>query len=125
MRAELVRNENELNKRTQAVIPPVDIYETEGDYVIVADMPGVSKENVEVNLENGVLEILGHAAEKDEAQNHLKYREYRLYDYRRTFNVGGDVNEAGITAKAENGVLTVTLPKREEAKPRKIEITAH
>ncbi len=105
------------------IVPPADIYETENEYVIKADMPGVSRENLEITLEKDNLEISGKVQESGN-QDNLRYAEYRLHNYSRSFVVGDGINREGISASLENGVLTLTLPKSERVKPRKIEIKA-
>lgn len=105
------------------IVPPADIYETENEYVIKADMPGVSRENLEITLEKDNLEISGKVQESGN-QDKLRYAEYRLHNYSRSFVVGDGINREGISASLENGVLTLTLPKSERVKPRKIEIKA-
>lgn len=105
------------------IVPPADIYESENEFVIKADMPGVSRENLEITLEKDNLEISGKVREFGK-QDSLKYAEYRLHDYSRSFVVGDGINRENISASLENGVLTLTLPKSERVKPRKIEIKA-
>jgi len=103
------------------IVPSADIYETENEFVIKADMPGVGRESLEITLEKDTLEISGKVRES-ENQDSLKYAEYRLHNYSRSFVVGDGINREGISASLENGVLTLTLPKSERVKPRKIEI---
>ncbi len=103
------------------IVPSADIYETENEFVIKADMPGVNKEGLEITLEKDNLEISGRVRESAN-QDSLKYAEYRLHNYRRSFVVGDGINREGISASLENGVLALTLPKSERVKPRKIEI---
>ncbi|PKL36277.1 MAG: heat-shock protein SP21 [Spirochaetae bacterium HGW-Spirochaetae-1] len=103
------------------MVPPVDIYETENEYVIKADMPAVQKENIDITLNNDKLELRGKVT-VDTERDDVRYGEYELYDYYRSFNVGNDISSAAISAHMKDGVLTLTLPKREEIKPKKIEI---
>ena len=104
------------------IVPPVDIYETENEYTLKADMPGVVKENLEITLDNNILEINGRVTEEDLNEEDLKYSEYKLYNFHREFNVGRDINANAITANLDQGVLTLIMPKKEEVKPKKIEI---
>lgn len=104
------------------IVPPVDIYETENEYTLKADMPGVVKENLEITLDNNMLEINGRVTEEDLDEGNLKYSEYKLYNFHREFNVGRDINANAITANIDQGVLTLIMPKKEEVKPKKIEI---
>jgi len=104
------------------VAPLVDIYETADDYYLTANIPGVSKENVKIKLEDGFLVIMGRV-NLDEAKN----RNYVLNEigegnYYRRFKISDSIDEQKIDAKLENGVLTVKLPKHERVKPKSIEI---
>ncbi|RPI94929.1 MAG: Hsp20/alpha crystallin family protein [Spirochaetales bacterium] len=104
------------------IVPPADIYETVDEYVIRADMPGTRRENLDITLEKNQLDIYGRLDEELTSEENLKYGEYRLYNYHRTFVVGDGIDREKINATLENGVLTLTLPKSEKLKPRKIEI---
>lgn len=104
------------------VVPAADIYETDNEYVIKADMPGVKKENLEIMIEDNELLIVGRIDVDGSRLDNLKYCECRLYDFRRSFIVGDTVDRNGISANLEDGVLTLTLPKSELVKPKKIEI---
>ncbi|HSV97458.1 MAG TPA: Hsp20/alpha crystallin family protein [Spirochaetota bacterium] len=104
------------------IVPAADIYETAEEYVIRADMPGTRKENLEITLEKNQLDIYGRLDEELTSEENLKYGEYRLYNYHRTFVVGDGIDREKINATLENGVLALTLPKSEKLKPRKIEI---
>ncbi|MGQ9844213.1 MAG: Hsp20/alpha crystallin family protein [Spirochaetota bacterium] len=118
------RTDKNLDKKDYCIVPSVDIYETDNEYVLKADMPGVPKENVEITFNNNELEINGKIDEVYTSNNNLTYREFTLCNYNRKFLVSDKINVEGINASLENGVLTVTLPKREEAKPKRIEIKA-
>ena len=113
---------DEYNTEERVIVPPVDIYENENEYVIRAEMPGVDKKDIDVTLKDRELEIKGSLNGNAPDEKSLKYSEFRLYDYYRKFKVGDDINNTALTAKLENGLLTLTLPKSEEVKPRKIEI---
>lgn len=113
---------DEYNREECVIVPPVDIYENENEYVLKADMPGVAKENLEIALNNSELtldgKIDGSAGNGDEP----KYREFTQYNYHRSFQVSGAVDANRISANLDNGVLTITLPKSEAVKPKKIQI---
>jgi len=113
---------DQYNQEERVIVPAVDIFETDNEFVLKADMPGVTKENLDITLENNRLEING-AVPADAEEKRLKYREFMLYNYHRSFTVGDNIDTQKIAAALENGVLTLTLPKSEKAKPRKIEIT--
>jgi HSP20 family protein len=106
----------------RAFLPPTDIFETEEALTVVLEMPGVDRDNVDVSVENGMLTVEGRINfNKYEGLQPL-YTEYNIGPYRRTFQISGRVNQDKITAELRDGVITLVLPKAEEAKPRKIEI---
>jgi HSP20 family protein len=106
----------------KVIVPAVDIYETENEYVVKADMPGVTKENVNIIFNDNVLEINGAVEEGWKEKENLKYNEFSLCNYHRSFKVGNDIDSEKINASMGNGVLTLELPKKEAVKPRKIQI---
>ncbi len=95
---------------------PTDVFESPDDYLVLANIPGVSKEDVDVQYADGQLRI--------EARRPADTYEPRAIDYRRTFELGRDVNIDGITAELKNGLLEVHMPKLESAKPKQILIQA-
>lgn len=107
---------------TCVIVPPVDIYEEEHAYTLKADLPGIAKESLDISLDNRELTIMGKCTQP---QTECSYAEFSVNDYKRSFTIDEDIDEKGITAAFENGVLTLTLPKSEKAKPRQIEITVH
>ncbi len=102
--------------------PLVDIYETENDYVLTANMPGVSKDNVKIKLEEGNLVIMGRVQYEDLVNRHYILNESELGNFYRKFKLSESIDESKIQAKFENGQLFVTLPKHDRIKPRTIEI---
>ncbi|MCX7677713.1 MAG: Hsp20/alpha crystallin family protein [Spirochaetes bacterium] len=110
-------------KNEVVLLPPVDIYETDDAFILKCEMPGVEKDNIEILLDNDELTIKGIVKENGEDLGTLTYSEYRLYNYERKFRVGDNINGSAINASLDNGILTITLPKSEKVKPRKIEIT--
>jgi len=115
-------NSNGGAQRVGTITPVANILETADGYILEAEMPGVSKEGLEVTVENGELIIVGRRADRDLPGTTL-YRESRLLDYRRVFDLDPSIDTAKITAKMEQGVLILTLPKAEEVKPRRIQVT--
>ena len=101
--------------------PLVDIESTEDGYVLYAEMPGVSKDGIEVTVENGDLLIVGHRRPLDVSGEPI-YRESRPYDFRRVYELDPSIDTSRISARIENGLLTVNLPKAEKVKPRRIEV---
>jgi HSP20 family molecular chaperone IbpA len=107
-----------------AFVPRADIYETEHEIVVVADMPGIDENTVDITLENDVLTIEGVVeAERPEGRS-LAYAEYRVGDYRRAFSLSDQIDREGIEATVKDGVLRLHLPKTTRARTRKIAITA-
>lgn len=104
------------------IVPPVDIYEEEHAYTLKADLPGIAKESLDISLDNRELTITGKCAQNTAESS---YAEFSVNDYKRSFTIDDDIDAKGITASLENGVLTLTLPKSEKAKPRQIEIIVH
>ena len=104
--------------------PPVDVEETADDLVLTAELPGMKSEHIDIELEDGVLTIQGEKKEetKDEGTQGLLY-ERRWGSFTRRFTLPRAVDANNITANYENGILTIRVPKAEEAKGRKIEIT--
>ena len=107
----------------ERTIPSVDIIEEENQFLILADMPGVGEEGIDVNYSDGELTISGEFEENNDLEE-VSFRccQFDPGDYFRTFRVGESINAEGITADYNNGVLTVHLPKREEIQPKKIAV---
>ncbi len=106
--------------------PRVDIKEAKDKYEIIADLPGVEKEDLSVTLENGVLTIEASTSKEDveEKEGRVIRKERRSGKYMRSFNLGAEVHEGDIEASFKNGVLSLSVPKAEEVvpEPRQIEI---
>jgi HSP20 family protein len=103
------------------LLPDVNIFETKDGYVLEAEMPGVSKDGLEITLEGNEITIIGHR-QTEAPTGELLFRERRLADYRRVFELDPAVDTSKVSAKMEQGVLTLTLPKSERVKPRKINV---
>jgi len=116
------RAANGAARRVATVTPVANIHETAEGYILEAEMPGVGKDEIEVTVENGELVILGRRADKELPGEPL-YRESRPLDYRRVFDLDPSIDSGKIKAKMEQGVLILTLPKAEEVKPRRIQVT--
>lgn len=112
----------EVAEEVRRITPPVDIYETENDVILVADIPGVGKNNLALDIDDDELTISGTFTEKEGGGEKL-IDECVYGEYRRTFTLGDTIDREKIAAKLEDGVLTLTLPKHEKTKPRKIEIS--
>lgn len=104
----------------QYLTPAVDIYENGDGLTVVADLPGVAREGLDVRVQEGVLTIQGRA--QHPAKGNLVYQEFPLPGYFRQFQLADTVDAAGITAELKHGVLTLFLPRAERAKPKQIEV---
>jgi HSP20 family protein len=102
-------------------LPKTNVHETDEAYVFTMEMPGLTKENVEVNFEGDSLIVKGEKSQKQEEKGVIR-REYHSTRFERTFNVGPGIDREKVKAKMEDGLLTVTLPKTRERIGRKIEI---
>ena len=107
-------------EETRTLTPPVDIFETPDSLVVIADLPGVAKDTLEVRVENDVLTLKGRGATRDPGDS--ARREFELREYFRQFELGETIDQDKIRADMRHGVLTISLPKVERVKPRKIEI---
>ena len=102
------------------LMPAVDIYETEDSLVLLADIPGVKRENLDVGVDEDILTIEGCA--EAEHTGEMVRQEYELHDYFRQFRLSAAIDQEKISAELKQGVLRVELPKAERAKPKKIEV---
>lgn len=102
------------------MVPAVDIYENDDNLTLVADMPGVSKEGLDINLEKGALTIKGESAVQE--RGNFLLREHAAARYYRQFRLTEQIDAEKTSAELKNGVLTLMIPKAESAKPKKIEI---
>jgi HSP20 family protein len=109
-------------KKTAYFTPLANIFESKDGYVLEAEMPGVNKDGLEITVENNELTIIGHRPDATFNAD-VVYRESRDLDYRRVFDLDPSIDSGKISAKIEHGVLTLTLPKAESVKPRKITVT--
>jgi HSP20 family protein len=103
-------------------VPPSDIYETEDALVVVMEMPGVSRDNIEVSLENHVLRVEGRIDFSKYEGFEPIYTEYNIGHYTRSFTLSRKIDQERIAAQMQDGVLTLTLPKAKEAQARRIAI---
>ena len=121
---DLTTRKEDMMERPQGlpkVAPMVDIYENQDEILLHADMPGVTKEKVTVNVDNGKLEISG--IRKLETKGSGNWSEFGDVEYRRVFSVPQSIDVAKVNAELKEGVLKLHLPKSEAAKPRTIEIS--
>src|ERR1041384_6223128 len=122
----LTRNFDEEGIARGAWSPSVDIYENKDHIVLEAELPGMNRDDFDLSVENNTITLRGerHFEKKDETDNY--HRVERAYgSFTRSFTLPNTVTAEGATAEYTNGVLRVTLPKREETKARRIEIKAN
>ena len=103
-------------------LPVTDIFETNEALRLMLEMPGVSKDQVEVGVENNVLTITGRIDFSNYEGLQPLYTEYNIGHYSRSFRLSNDIEQEGIQAELNDGVMTLILPKAERAKPRKIKV---
>ena len=102
-------------------MPVVDIYETDDDFIVKAELPGVEKDDVQVHIENGILTIRGE--KKTELEDKKQHRIECSYGvFVRSFTLPQSIKTGEIEAEYKEGILNLTLPKSEEAKPNQIEV---
>src|SRR5260370_15169473 len=103
--------------------PAVDIYETENELVVKADLPDVNPQDLDIRVENNILTIRGERKFESKVHDDNYLRIERAYgSFSRSFSLANSVNAEAIQAEYHNGVLTLSLPKREEAKPKQIKV---
>ena len=104
-------------------VPPVDICETEDSLVLKAELPGIKPEAVEIRVEDSTLHLKGERKFEKEIKEENLHRVERSYGtFSRTFTLPSSIDSDKVKAEYQNGILTLTMPKREEAKPRTIKI---
>jgi len=120
---ELVQGQESMVERRReipVVVPRVDIFENEDEILLYADMPGVVKDEVRINVDNGRLELSG--IRSGEACGAAKWEEFCDVDFQRVFSVPQTIDVNKVHAELKDGVLQLHLPKSEAAKPRQIEV---
>lgn len=114
---------NTTPQETRSLMPRVDVMEDAAGITILADVPGVSKENLELRLEGDALVMEGVMAPFAPGTLEPVYAEVALARYRRSFTLSRELDGSRTTASLKDGVLTLQIPKRADAKPRRIELT--
>jgi HSP20 family protein len=108
---------------SRAWVPPVDIYETENrEVVIKAELPDMKREQISVTFENNVLTLKGERADAEVSQDRFRRVERRTGAFSRSFTLPTTADASAITASYKDGILTVRIPQREEAKPKQIAV---
>jgi len=123
-----VQKKREQERREETTIPArvfvpnVDIHETQDALTVILEMPGVAKDNISVRVEDGVLNVEGRLDLSKYQGLRPLYTEYNIGHYSRSFQLSSKIDQSKIGAALKDGVLSLTLPKVEEAKPRKIDV---
>jgi len=112
----------ERTRQRRIYIPRADIYETHGDVVVIADIPGVDEKSVDITLEKNVLTINAYPVDYQPEGYSPVYSEYGMGDYQRRFVISNEIDQEKIEASVKNGVLYLRLPKAGPAKTRKITV---
>jgi HSP20 family protein len=118
---EIKKDEGEPTQAGVYYSPAVDIFETEEAITVLADLPGVDKDKLDIDIEDRQLTITGLVKEPEERLQSV-YTEYGIGGYTRSFRLGDTIDQSKINAALKDGVLTLVLPKADRLKPRKIEI---
>jgi HSP20 family protein len=105
-------------------VPPTDVYETADELVLVADLPGVKPDGLDVTIEEAVLTIHARAGERPQPAGQVLLQEFAGGEYFRSFQLPADFDTEKIKASLKQGVLALSLPKSERFKPRRIEVKA-
>ena len=119
---ELVQEDTERTRECRCFVPRADIYEIDDDIILELDMPGINENAIEITLEKNILNVKGYAQIDDPEDYSLALAEYEIGDYERNFRISDAVAKDKIDALYKNGVLRLTLPKAEQAKPKKIAV---
>lgn len=102
--------------------PAADVIEKLDSVLVILDLPGVDHKGLEVTIEDHLLTVRGKSAVAETQHVSAAHREFEPYDYARSFRIGADIDESRIAANIKNGVLRLTLPKLEAARPRQISV---
>lgn len=117
-----VEKKQESTVPARAFLPATDIFESADALTIVMEMAGVDKKSLDVNVEDGILTVEGRLDFSKYEGMQPVYTEYNIGHYRRSFSLSSKIDQDRISAQMQDGVLTLLLPKAEEAKPRRISV---
>ena len=118
-----VEKKQESTVPSRAFLPVTDIFETDQALTVILEMPGVERENLDVNVENDILTIEGRIDYAKYEGLQPVYTEYNIGHYVRSFQISSKIEQGEISAELKDGVMTLVLPKAEKAKPRKINVS--
>ncbi len=123
MLEDLFSMDTRLSEPVSSLIPLMNIEETKDAYKVSVELPGIEKDDIDIQIKDNILTISGEKKEETKSEEGTFYRRERRYGkFSRSISLPGDVKVDNIDAEYKNGVLTLTLPKAEEAKPKKIEV---
>ncbi len=117
-----LENKGEATIPARMFVPAADIFEGENDLTVILEMPGVEKSNVDIHVEDGVLNVEGRLDLTKYQGLRPLYTEYNIGHYSRSFRLSNKIDQSKIAAEMKDGVLSLKLPKVEEAKPRTIQV---
>jgi HSP20 family molecular chaperone IbpA len=117
-----VAKRNERPEEIQALLPQVDVYENKDGILLVADLPGVPKDKLELRVDNDTLLIEADIVQDTPENMDAAYAEVRLSRYRRAFSLSSELDSSKIDAQLRDGVLNLRIPKHPHAQPRRIEV---
>ena len=117
-----VQKNSDRGTAAQHVVPPVDVFENDASITLLADLPGVAREQLHVRIDGDTLVLEASATASGPEQMELVYGEARNPSYRRQFTLSRELDAARIEAQLRDGVLRLTIPKAEESRPRKIQV---
>ena len=117
-----LENKKETTIPARIFLPAADIYEAENDLTVILEMPGVEKKNVDIRVEDGALIVEGRLDLTKYQGLQPVYTEYNIGHYARSFRLSGKIDQNKIAAEMKDGVLSLKLPKVEEAKSRTIQV---
>ena len=118
-------DEKERTRDRRVFVPHTDIYETDNEIVVVADVPGCDDKSIDITLEKNILRIDGYVDFKAPEGYALYYSEYGIGDYQRTFSLSDEIDREHIEARVKDGVLMLVLPKAGPAKTHKITVKSY
>ncbi|MEJ2510836.1 MAG: Hsp20/alpha crystallin family protein [Anaerolineales bacterium] len=121
---EITAEDTERTRERKCYIPKADIFETDKEIVVIADIPGVNNKSIDITLEKGLLTINAFVNPVVPDGYSLVYSEYEEGDYMRSFRLSNEIDQENIDAKVSNGELWLHLPKIEQAKVKKIAVKA-
>ena len=104
-------------------VPALDLYEDKDNYVVKMELPGMNKEGIDISLHDGVLSVSGERKDEQKHEDSETYRSERFFGrFQRSITLPATVDGSKVNASYQDGILTITLPKAEEAKPKQITI---